>query len=152
MGTQWDPKTEKGPNGDPGLKMGTHLEAVGYRDTLVMMRTPGWLLCCSGQFRCNGAWNKAAAGKIRYSSSSFLTENLENMSVKISYGSHGRVLKRGRLCIKLIGVLLSVQAELQFHFRRENNSQSKAKPFHTLSNTYTIVFVPEVNKKIVWMC
>ena len=37
-----------------------------------------WVLYCSGQFRCNGAWNKAA-GKIRYSSSSSATKNLSQI-------------------------------------------------------------------------
>ena len=74
---------------------------------------------------------------------------LENTSVKSYYikSVTQPYLERRALCIKLIGVLLSsMQAELQFHFRRENNSQSKAKPFHTLSNT--TVFEPEVNKYV----
>ena len=28
MGTNGDPKTEKGPHGDPGLQMGTHVGTV----------------------------------------------------------------------------------------------------------------------------
>ena len=154
-----------------------------------MMRIPGWLLCCSGQFRCNGAWNEAA-GKIRYSSSTFVTEKYVNWIVLLwvrfiwenlsqnhvlkmgvsSWHCHRHVLnlfekichrflswKEGRFgtklfqkichipacfewrvsCIKLIWVLLSVQqVQLQFHFRRENSFQFKAKPVH--NTVYTI--------------
>ena len=44
MGTQWepngDPKTEKGPHGDLGLQMGTHVGAKGVSWSDKTMKPP----------------------------------------------------------------------------------------------------------------
>ena len=73
-------------------------------------------LCCSGQFRCNGAWNRAA-GKTQYSAP-LLRQNILTQTLPWKKGGYALIY-------------FSVQVQLQFYFRRENNSQFEANPFHT---------------------
>ena len=78
-------------------------------------------LCCSGQFRCNGAWNRAA-GKTQYSAP-LLRQNILTQTLPWKKGGYALIY-------------FSVQVQLQFYFRRENNSQFEANPFHTLEHIH----------------
>ena len=80
-----------------------------------------WVLYCSGQFRCNGAWNRAA-GETQYSAP-LLRQNILTQTLPWKKGGYALIY-------------FSVQVQLQFYFRRENNSQFGANPFHTLEHIH----------------
>ena len=102
-----------------------------------------WVLYCSGQFRCNGAWNKAAR-KIRYSSSSSSAhKNLSQRMVGLTniyqlYLSHSSVLDTGWYAVNLFQC--SSQSGLSCNsISGEKTILNSKQSLFTLSNEHTIV-------------
>ena len=98
-------------------------------------------LCCSGQFRCNGAWNEAS-GKIRYSASAFPTEKSVTIdaccvlkggvyALKFSSDVASTIIKSGCIlaaCHRLIG-------------RGSSRNRFWQKFLHNLSPHFVILLV-----------
>ena len=85
-------------------------------------------LCCSGQFRCNGAWNRAA-GKTQYSAS-LLRQNILTQTLSWKTG--------GKLCINIFQC--AGPAAILFQERKQFSIWSKSLS-HSWTNTQLFVLV-----------